>query len=91
MNPKDENLKNKRNNMDEDFDEDIIIGKNKKVIDDSDDELNSMGGFEADDIDDVKKIFEENEDLEVVDDDEEIEVVEDDEEEYEVVEDEEEE
>ena len=90
MNPKDENLRNKKDEMNDDFDDEIIVGKNKKIISDSDDELNSMGGFEADDIDDVKKIFEENEDLEVVDDDEEIEVVEDDDEEYEVVEDEEE-
>ena len=81
MNPKDENLRNKKDEMNDDFDDEIIVGKNKKIISDSDDELNSMGGFEADDIDDVKKIFEENEDLEVVDDDEEIEVVEDDDEE----------
>ena len=64
MNPKDENLRNKKDEMNDDFDDEIIIGKNKKIISDSDDELNSMGGLGSDNIDDVKKIFEDNEDVE---------------------------
>ena len=57
MNPKDENLRNKKDEMNDDFDDEIIIGKNKKIISDSDDELNSMGGLGSDNIDDVKKIL----------------------------------
>ena len=96
MNPKDEKIRNKKDEMNDDFDDEIIIGKNKKIISDSDDELNSMGGLGSDDIDDVKKIFDEDkadeEEFEMVEDDEEeYEMVEDDEEEYEVVEDDEEE
>ena len=90
MNSKDESLKNKKNDIIDDLDDDIIIGKNKKIIADSDDELNSMGGSKMDDMNDVKKIFKEDNEV-VEDDDEEYEVVEDDDEEYEVVEDDDEE
>ncbi|MBR3614002.1 MAG: hypothetical protein IKL55_02355 [Clostridia bacterium] len=94
MNPKDKNLKNKKNVVDDDFDEDIVVKRNTKVIKDSDDELNSMNSDNESIIIPPKEEIVEDEDEEyeiVEDEDEEYEVVEDEDEEYEVVEDEDEE
>ena len=93
MNSKEENLKNKKNSIDDEFDE-VIVKRNQTIIDSSDDELSTMNVNEPKKSVQKHEIVEDEEEYEIVEDDdeEEYEIVEDDdEEEYEIVEDDEDE